>query len=68
MLPLAEAMAKAAPYLLDPIMRVEILVPEAFMGEVIGDLNAERGAEAAAALGDRAHFERVDVSDEDDKA
>ncbi len=38
-----EAMAKASPYLLDPIMRVEILVPEAFMGEVIGDLNARKG-------------------------
>ncbi|MDX9818043.1 MAG: elongation factor G, partial [Desulfococcus multivorans] len=38
-----EAMSKASPYLLDPIMRVEILVPEAFMGEVIGDLNARKG-------------------------
>jgi elongation factor G len=38
-----EAMAKASPYLLDPIMRVEIFVPEAFMGEVIGDLNARKG-------------------------
>jgi elongation factor G len=38
-----EAMAKASPFLLDPIMRVEILVPEDFMGEVIGDLNARKG-------------------------
>ncbi|WP_373498213.1 elongation factor G [Desulfococcus sp.] len=38
-----EAMAKAGPYLLDPIMRVEILVPESFMGEVIGDLNSRKG-------------------------
>jgi len=33
----------ADPYLLEPIMNVEIMVPEAFMGDVIGDLNAKRG-------------------------
>jgi elongation factor G len=38
-----EALAKADPFLLEPIMEVEVFVPEAFMGEVIGDLNARGG-------------------------
>jgi elongation factor G len=38
-----EALAAAAPYLLDPIMDVEVIVPESFMGEVIGELNARSG-------------------------
>jgi elongation factor G len=38
-----EALSKAAPFLLEPIMDVEVFVPEAFMGEVIGDLNARGG-------------------------
>ena len=38
-----EALAKADPFLLEPIMDVEVFVPEAFMGEVIGDLNARSG-------------------------
>jgi elongation factor G len=38
-----ESLAKAEPFLLEPIMDVEVFVPEAFMGEVIGDLNARGG-------------------------
>lgn len=38
-----EALASGEPFLLDPIMAVEILVPESFMGEVIGDLNSRNG-------------------------
>ena len=38
-----EALANGEPYLLDPIMAVEAIVPESFMGEVIGDLNARGG-------------------------
>ena len=38
-----EAMAKAAPALLEPIMKVEITMPEEYMGDVIGDVNARRG-------------------------
>jgi elongation factor G len=38
-----QALAAAGPFLLDPIMAVEIVVPEEFMGEVIGDLNARGG-------------------------
>jgi elongation factor G len=35
--------AKAAPVLLEPIMSVEVVVPEEHMGDVIGDLNSRRG-------------------------
>jgi elongation factor G len=38
-----EALAKGNPFLLEPIMTVEILVPEPFIGDVIGDLNSRGG-------------------------
>ncbi len=38
-----EAMQKAAPRLLEPMMRVEVVVPEDFVGDIIGDLNGRRG-------------------------
>ncbi len=38
-----EALEKADPVLLEPIMRLEISTPEAFFGDVLGDLNARRG-------------------------
>ncbi|RMD84209.1 MAG: elongation factor G, partial [Candidatus Dadabacteria bacterium] len=38
-----EAVRKASPVLLEPIMSVEIVVPEEYMGDVIGDLNGRRG-------------------------
>ena len=37
------ACRKASPILLEPVMKVEVLVPQDFMGDVIGDLNARRG-------------------------
>ena len=37
------AMAKADPVLLEPIMKVDVTVPEDHMGDVIGDLNSRRG-------------------------
>ena len=37
------ALSSGGPFLLDPIMTVELFVPEAFIGEVIGDLNARGG-------------------------
>ncbi len=40
---LQEACKKAKPILLEPIMRIEIVVPEEFFGDVIGDLNRRRG-------------------------
>jgi elongation factor G len=39
----ADACKKADPVLLEPIMKVEVLVPQEFMGDVIGDLNGRRG-------------------------
>lgn len=42
-LALKEALAKAVSVLLEPIMKVEILIPEEYMGDVIGNLNARRG-------------------------
>jgi len=38
-----EAMQKAAPVLLEPIMKVEVTMPEEYMGDVIGDINSRRG-------------------------
>ena len=38
-----EAMAKAGPVLLEPIMKVTVTAPEEYMGTVVGDLNARRG-------------------------
>ena len=36
-------MKKAGPVLLEPIMRVEVTMPEEYMGDVIGDMNSRRG-------------------------
>ena len=38
-----EAMSKAEPVLLEPIMKVEVTMPEEYMGDVIGDINSRRG-------------------------
>ncbi|WP_017315324.1 elongation factor G [Mastigocladopsis repens] len=38
-----EAVMKAAPVLLEPMMKVEVEVPENFLGDVMGDLNSRRG-------------------------
>ncbi len=38
-----EAMQKAEPTLLEPIMKVEVTMPEEYMGDVIGDINSRRG-------------------------
>lgn len=37
------AMAKADPVILEPMMKVEVIVPEDYMGDVIGDINSRRG-------------------------
>ena len=37
------AMAKADPVILEPMMKVEVIVPEEYMGDVIGDMNSRRG-------------------------
>ena len=38
-----EGVAKAGPKLLEPVMRVEVVTPEEYMGDIIGDLNSRRG-------------------------
>jgi elongation factor G len=38
-----EAMQKAGPQLLEPVMKVEVVTPEEYMGDIIGDLNSRRG-------------------------
>ncbi|WP_407569235.1 elongation factor G [Deinococcus altitudinis] len=40
---LKEAVQKGGPALLEPVMRVEVTVPDDFMGDIIGDLNSRRG-------------------------
>lgn len=40
---LREAMSKANPVLLEPTMKVEVVVPEEYMGDVMGDINSRRG-------------------------
>jgi elongation factor G len=40
---LQEAARRAKPVLLEPIMKVEVIVPEKFLGEIMGDLNSRRG-------------------------
>ena len=42
-LALKDAMQKGAPVLLEPIMKVEVTMPEDYMGDVIGDINSRRG-------------------------
>ena len=42
-LAIKDAVDKADPTILEPIMRVEVIMPEEFMGDVIGDLNSRRG-------------------------
>ena len=46
-----EAMQKAKPVLLEPIMKLEVVVPEKFMGDVTGMINSKRGA--IEAMGER---------------
>ena len=38
-----EALREAGPKILEPIMKVEVVTPEDYMGDVIGDLNSRRG-------------------------
>ena len=54
-----EGCRKANPAILEPIMKVEVEVPEDYMGDVIGDLNRRRGQ--VNAMGDRAGNKIVDA-------
>lgn len=42
-LALQEAFKKAKPVILEPIMKIEVVTPEEYMGDVMGDINAKRG-------------------------
>ncbi len=45
-----EAMAKADPTILEPIMKVTVIGPDEYMGDIIGDINARRGAVTATEM------------------
>ncbi len=55
---LQAAVRKAHPILLEPIMQVEVVVPDQFLGEIIGDLNSKRGQ--IKNIGDRANIKVID--------
>ncbi len=52
-----EAIRKAKPVLLEPVMRVEVVTPEEFMGTIVGDLNSKRGQ--IQEMGDRGNIKTV---------
>jgi elongation factor G len=52
-----EAIRKAQPMLLEPVMKVEVVTPEEFMGTVVGDLNSKRGQ--IQEMGDRGNIKTV---------
>jgi elongation factor G len=54
-----DCMRRAGPVLLEPVMRVEVVTPEDYMGDVIGDLNARRGQ--ISAMGQRANARTIDA-------
>jgi elongation factor G len=55
-----EACKKANPVLMEPIMKVVVLVPEEYMGDVIGDLSARRGS--ILGMEDRSGIKQVDAN------
>lgn len=54
-----DACKNAGPVLLEPIMKVEVLVPENFMGDVIGDISAKRGT--IKEMRDRSNIKVIDA-------
>jgi elongation factor G len=56
-----EALRQAAPVLLEPIMKVEVVTPEDFVGPVQGDLNSRRGALTGMEIRAGAHVVRAEV-------
>ena len=56
---LQEGVKKAGPVLLEPVMKVEVVTPEEFMGDVIGDLNSKRGR--IEEMGDRSGVKVIDA-------
>jgi len=56
---LQEGVKRAKPIILEPIMKVEVVTPEKFLGEVVGDLNSKRGH--ILDIGDRYNLKIVDA-------
>ena len=54
-----EAAKKASPILLEPVMKVEVVTPEEYMGDVMGNLNSRRGQ--IQAMGDRSEAKVIDA-------
>ncbi len=55
-----EAMKLAGPQLLEPMMKVEVLTPEEYMGDIIGDLNSRRGQ--VNSMGDRGNAKVISAA------
>jgi len=55
------AIIRAKPIIMEPVMRVEVVVPEEFVGDVIGDLNARRGKVSGSFLRADGHVVRATV-------
>jgi elongation factor G len=51
-----EAMKKARPILLEPIMKVEVATPDEFFGDVLGDISSRRGQVQVADVDHRGHL------------
>lgn len=56
---LQNGVKQASPILLEPIMKVEVVVPEEFMGDIIGDLNSRRGR--VESMEDRSNAKVIDA-------
>ena len=54
-----DACRKADPILLEPIMKVEVVTPEQFMGDVVGDINSKRGK--VEEMGERGSIKVIDA-------
>ena len=54
-----EGMQKSGPQLLEPMMKVEVVTPEEYMGDIIGDLNSRRGQ--VAGMNDRGNAKVIDA-------
>jgi elongation factor G len=54
-----EAVPKAGPQLLEPVMQVEVITPEEYMGDIIGDLNSRRGE--VEQMGDRGNAKVINA-------
>ncbi|MBI4127718.1 MAG: elongation factor G, partial [Parcubacteria group bacterium] len=53
------AMKRASPVLLEPIMKVEVITPQEFMGDAVGDINAKRGR--IEGIADRLNVKVIDA-------